>query len=219
MKKELRDQQNEDEAEETKDREKEEISVSTREFDIICEFIIPVKEQCIQLLGKIVGTLLFLVIAVTMLLWKRSSDYASVDQLVMFVFVFLMPKVVEYCCKDPNESQKSDLKSKVMDLLCRFENGDFVKFDTEEFDKTNPVVCLWKSLCTKTRTNERKIQRQTKAVVCKVYLVETYILLFFKIVIGVYMYKKKRQTEKRVPPTLCVPVFKNLVDISGKLRF
>lgn len=105
VKKELRDQQNEDEAGETKDREKEEISVSTREFDIICEFIIPVKEQCIQLLGKIVGTLLFLVIAVTMLLWKRSSNYASVDQLVMFVFVFILPKVVEYCCKDPNESQ------------------------------------------------------------------------------------------------------------------
>ncbi|XP_052721330.1 uncharacterized protein LOC128192580 [Crassostrea angulata] len=148
MKKELREQQNEDEAEETKDREKEEISVSTQEFDIICEFIIPVKEQCIRLLGKIVGTLLFLVIAVTMLLWKRSSDYASVDQLVMFVFVFLLPKVVEYCCKDPNESQTRDLKSKVKELLCRFENGDSVKFGHADFDKTNSVVCLWKSLCT-----------------------------------------------------------------------
>lgn len=167
VKKELRYQQNEDEAGETKDREKEEISVSTREFDIICEFIIPVKEQCIQLLGKMVGTLLFLVIAVTMLLWKRSSNYASVDQLVMFVFVFILPKVVEYCCKDPNESQTSDLKSKVRDLLCKFENGDFVQFDNEEFGKTNSVVCLWKSLCTKrSDKNEREIDITTDKGSC-----------------------------------------------------
>lgn len=167
VKKELRDQQNEDEAGETKDREKEEISVSTREFNIICEFIIPVKEQCIQLLGKIVGTLLFLVIAVTMLLWKRSSDYASVDQLVMFVFVFILPKVVEYCCKDPNESQTNDLKSKVRELLCRFENGDFVEIDNEEFVKTNSVVCLWKSLCTsRSDKNEREIDATTDKSSC-----------------------------------------------------
>lgn len=179
MKKELRDQQNEDEAEETKDREKEEISVSTREFDIICEFIIPVKEQCIQLLGKIVGTLLSLVIAITMLLWKRSSDNASVDQLVMFVFVFLLPKVVEYCCKDPNESQKSDLKSKVMDLLCRFENGDFVKFDTEGFDKTNSVVCLWKSLCTKYENEREKDTTTDKSSLCVKYMLLRHRYFFF----------------------------------------
>lgn len=37
------------------------------------------------------------------------------------------------------------------------------------------------------------------------------------------MYKKKRQTKKRVLSILCVPVFakviKSLVDISGKLKF
>lgn len=88
-------------------------------------------------------------IVVIMLLWKRFSDYVSVDQLVMFVFVFFLFKVVEYCCKDLNESQIRDLKFKVREFLCRFENGDFVKFGYVDFDKMNFVVCLWRLFCIK----------------------------------------------------------------------
>lgn len=55
----------------------------------------------------------------------------------------------------------------VRELLCRFENGDFVEIDNEEFVKTNSVVCLWKSLCTsRSDKNEREIDATTDKSSC-----------------------------------------------------
>lgn len=154
IKKEEKDQQNGDEStyskmqeKEKEEEEEEEMTILTKDFDILCEYVIPIKEQSIRLFGKIIGALLFLVTAITMLFWKKSLDYTSIDQVVMFVFVFLLPKVVEYFCKGPTESQISDLKPRVRKVWRRLQNGDIAESNKERGSRMTSVICLWKSCC------------------------------------------------------------------------